>query len=285
MLKYKQAQKIFDAVADDFRTYEDEDLINYSSLIKVVRECNATLSLKINPESSSLIDITDYKGKLPDNFETLSMALLCTKKMVNTTKPSGFHVEQITESQCKNPCSVCLEECEIDYKVVKKCQNEWTEFSDLDIVTIVNDTFKKVDPKAINFISRSPNEMKIQGDYIHTNFRNGTVYIEYVTNLEDEEGNLLVLDNPMTDPYYEYACKKHIIKTLYYNADDDVERKLDRISLDASRARAQAINFVNMIEYGELIDVFKTNREKFRHRFMKPFLDYQKNYPGRRIWM
>ncbi len=271
MIKYKTVDQIFNSVAEDFRTYDDEDMINYSSLIKVIKTCNAELTLKINPESTAVVEVTDYKGKLPDNFEALNFALLCTTKLVNTTPPRGFHIENQTIDKCKS-CSPCLEECEVDYRVIRHCENQWTEYTDLDVVTVVKDTYNKVSAQSMNWRSHSRNEVKIQGDYIHTNFREGTIYLEYTTNLEDEDGNLLVLDNDLVTPYYELECKKHIIKSLYYNSDDDVERKLDRISIDAARAKKTAEAVVNMIEYNELVSVFKGNRDRFYNRFMRGFI-------------
>lgn len=273
MLKYKPATQIFDSVAEDFKVYDDEGLIDYSTFIKVIKHCNSKLSLKINPESNKLITITDYKGKLPDNFKVLNLALACTKRTIEITKPSGFQVEQVTTSKCDNKCTVCLEECDVDFKIIQKCNNEFVTFDNLDLVRVVNTKHEFLGENCLNYHSRSYNEIKIQGDYIQTNFREGSVYIEYTTTLEDRDGVLLVLDDDMVQPYYEWACKKQALSNMLFNNDDAVGDKYKIADFELKNAKVEAIQYVNAIEYNELMGTLIAGRQRFQQQFSKPFRD------------
>lgn len=272
MLKYAPVKQLFDSIADDFRIYDDQNQIDYSTLIKVVRTCNSELSLKINPEAETVIEITNHKGKLPDNYEALDFALLCSKRVVDVAPATGFQMEQVTNRICTNDkCDTCLVDCEVEYKVFQKTAREWVEFTDLDVVKIVNNSFRQARDMCINSRSRSKNEIKIVGDYIHTNFERGYIYLSYIASLVDEDGQLLYLDDPMVREYYELACKAHILANLHYNYDDDVERKLDKINIQVIKAHGKAVRYVNMIEYPELVQTLKQNREKFFIRYGFPF--------------
>lgn len=272
MLRYAPVKQLFDSIAEDFKVYDEQNQIDYSTLIKVVKTCNAELSLKINPDAEAIVEVTNYKGKLPDNFEALDFALLCSKRVVDMAPPTGFQMEQTTQRVCTgDKCDVCLVDCDVEYKVIQKTAREWVEFTDLDVVKVVNNSFRQARDMCINSRSHSKNEIKKVGDYIHTNFERGYIYLSYVASLVDEDGQLLYMDDPVVREYYELACKQHILSNLHYNYDDEVERKLDKIEFKLIKAHGKAVRYVNMIEYTELVDVLKKNREKFYIRFGFPF--------------
>lgn len=272
-MRYMTAQQIFDSVAVDFKVYDEEGMIDYFSLIKVIKRCNSDLSLAINPESEDVIKITDYKGRLPLNYESLNFALLCTREIRDVTPVKGFQIEQVTVGKKENKCSVCLEECETDYKVIQRCDKEYVEFDTFDVVKLVTTSVRGCGNDCMNLHSRSRNQIKIQGDYVHTNFQKGTVYVNYVTNMVDEDGNLLVLDHPFARDYYELACKVHILQSLHSNSDDDVERKLIMLERKLNIARGRAIGLVQTPEFTEIGDLMRYNRMKFVRRYSRPF-DY-----------
>ncbi len=270
MIKYKTAQQIFDSVAEDFHVYDDQGLIDYSTLIKIIRTCNSDLSLKINDESEELISIQNYSGKLPDNFEALDFALACHRETIDVTPAKGFQIEYQGSLKTK-PCSVCLEPCGPDFKVIQRCDKEYVQFDHLDVVRIVNTSVRKIKKDCINFHSRSRNEIKIEGDYVKTNFETGNIYIKYITNMSNEDGNLLVLDHPMVNAYYEWACKKQILINLLFNNDDDVVNKIKFAQFEYDKARAVAKGFVNTEEYDEIMRVLQDNRRRFHHKYVRPF--------------
>lgn len=271
MLRYAPVKQLFDSIADDYRVYDDQNMIDYSTLIKVVKRCNADLSTKINPLAETLIDITNYKGKLPDNYDSFDFALLCGKHKRDVTPPKGFQIEQVTECVQQKGCNVCLQECEAEYKVVQKLEREWVEFTDLDVVKLIDTNIRCANNNPMNARSNSSNGIKIVGDYIHTSFATGTLYLSYVTSLVDEDGNLLFLDDPKVLEFYELACKKHILSNMVSNADDDVRNTLRDLKIDFSRERNLAISYVNMVEYNEMLDTLKQNRLKFHRRYVQPF--------------
>ncbi len=272
-MKYTTAQKIFDSVANDYSAYDNEGMIDYFSLIKIIKWCNSELSLAINPEAEDVVTITNHKGKLPDNYEALNFALLCTRERREVTPVKGFQIEYKTTHTKKNPCSVCLEECDNEFKVIQRCDKEWVEFDQFDVVRLITNSVRGCTDNCMNLRSRSRNEIKIQGDYIHTNFSDGTVYINYITNMVDADGTLLVLDHPQVRFFYELACKLHILKNLYANNDDDVRQRIADVSRDLYIEQGKAIGFVCTPEFTEIAAMFRHNRANFNRKYVRPF-DY-----------
>ena len=66
---------------------------------------------------------------------------------------------------------------------------------------------------------------EIKDNYILTNFTNGHVYISYQGAMEDGDGNLLVLDHPYCNEYYEYALKERILENMVF-AGENVSQQL-----------------------------------------------------------
>lgn len=272
MLKYRTARDVFDAVADDFRVYDDQNLIDYATLIKVIKKCNADLSLSINSEAEVLIEVHNFSAKLPDNFEALDLAIACEKQIVDVTPAKGFQIEY-HGSLKTNGCNVCLEPCGPDFKVIQKCDREYVQFDTLDVVRVVNTSLKRLSNNCANLKSRSKNEVKIDGDYMITNFETGYIYLRYITTMSDSEGRLLTLDHDLVNDFYEWACKLKILQNLHFNNDDDVERKIAMAKLEFRSARNQALGVVNTPEYMEVVNTLVENRRKFYRRYERPFYD------------
>lgn len=106
--------------------------------------------------------------------------------------------------------------------------------------------------------------------FLHSSMDCGTIYLNYEGILEDEEGNLLVVDVPNITEYYEYAVKERIFENLYLNGED-VQQRLQYITNQLVLARDKAIRIVKTPNFQELHDVWKLNRQAFNARYVDMF--------------
>jgi hypothetical protein len=141
-MNYKKGKIILDQVGEDLSTYDDQGFIDHSKLYKVLRTCNATLGLKLNPEKTEVLHVSNFRTRLPDDFVSLNFAFLCTIKRFNVTPPSGFHVEYKTMPEWKKN-QACVWECENKTVIYQKCEEKWQEFSDVQLVRLTEKSFKK----------------------------------------------------------------------------------------------------------------------------------------------
>lgn len=108
----------------------------------------------------------------------------------------------------------------------------------------------------------------------------GKVYISYMGAMEDDEGNLLVLDHPKINEFYEWAIKARIFENMYLNGEPDIERRLQLAKAELKTARAEALSIATMPDFYELKKTIEQNRRAMYHKYMHPFSSLYANTPG-----
>jgi hypothetical protein len=288
-VKYRTFDELMDEVRTDFFTYEMEGMIEPGQLIKVAQRINYDLGLRINTEKQKVLEIINGRVKLPDDFYVLTMAVLCADYHVKEEVMQGRHTENVIVeptatccNTCKEPESTCACEstyvvCEDTYvKVIEKrnyLTREFREFKRLWVRPA-----RAVDP----ICSKKPEydnwmEAELRDGYLYViGIETGTVYVNYLGNLEDENGNLLVLDHPMINEYYEYAIKQRILENLYMNGED-VTQKMQLVEQRMRPARNNALTIVNTPDFKEMYNVWKMNREAMYGKYYNMFKSYYIN--------
>ena len=78
--------------------------------------------------------------------------------------------------------------------------------------------------------------------------------------MEDDEGNLLVMDHPYANEYYEYAIKQRIFENLFM-AGEPVNNHLQLVTQQLRPARNNALTFVNTPDFATLKQTWEMNRK------------------------
>lgn len=120
------------------------------------------------------------------------------------------------------------------------------------------------------------------GEYVnvHEYNRCAKVYICYLGSMEDADGNLLVLDHPKINEYYEWAIKERIFQNMYLNGEPNIERRLQLVQAELKSARAQALSIATMPDFYELKNTIETNRRAMYYKYLHPFSSLYANTPG-----
>lgn len=172
-------------------------------------------------------------------------------------------------------------------RVFMNCKGEAWEL--IQIINTQINTYKTFLPlKLISsegyFLETCPNlytlcndQIWIKDGFLHSSMKYGNIYLSYEGMMEDDEGNLLILDHPLVNDYYEYGLKKRILENLFFN-NEDVERKLSYVQTELRKAKIIAKSIVNTPDFEEMRNVFKTNRIAYNNRYVNMFKDY---YYGR----
>lgn len=280
-LKYKTFDELLGDVSIDFGIYNNEGLIEPAQLIKVAQRVNYDLGLRINGTKEKILEVENRKVKLPDDFYVLNYAYLTTTFKVNYRANAGRETENVivdTCSRCYKPESECcceatyVQECQngekIFVQVVEKRKTETRIYESFDRIRISTDGGRT---DALN--DTDGNVAYIKNGFLYTNIDNGKVFISYQGALEDNEGNLLVLDHPMINEYYEYALKSRILENLYINGED-VAQKIQMIEPKLRSARNNALTIVNTPDFAEMYQVWKMNRKAMYHRYYNMFKSF-----------
>ena len=132
---------------------------------------------------------------------------------------------------------------------------------------------KSVSNDCFNLNSRGYFDSYIKNGYLHVNFDEGVVYVNYQSLMEDDDGNLLIIDNPYCNEYYEYAIKQRLYENLMF-AGENVANQLQYIEQKLRAARNLALGFVNTPDYGEMKAMWEANRKAQYHNYYNMFKSY-----------
>ena len=144
---------------------------------------------------------------------------------------------------------------------------KWTQFYRIKI-TGDDQFFDALCPNKRYFAS---NTAFIRDGYIYTPFKTGELYINYEGMMEDKDGNLLVLEHPMINEYYEYAMKERILEILMGNLETVNGNFVQRIDQKLRLAKNAAKSIVNTPDFAELKQVWAMNRKAMFNKYYKMF--------------
>jgi hypothetical protein len=137
-------------------------------------------------------------------------------------------------------------------------------------------TSQEIECDCPNLYYNTVNEGWIKHGFLNTTFKEGKVYLNYQSTLEDDNGNLLVPDHELLNEYYEYALKERILENLLMNGED-VGQKLQYIASKLKAARNQALGLVNTPNFKELEKLWMANRKAQYGKYYDMFKSYSPN--------
>lgn len=278
-LQYRTFDQLMDEVSADFTTYSIEGMIEPGQLIKVAQRVNYDLGLRIHGTKEKMLDIEKNKTRLPLDFYVLNYAMLCGKYTVQVPVMHGRHTENVIldAQQCRkcgepDPLCTCEKtyavECKTGEKifvqVVEKRSFETKVYETFERVNIATSTGRK------DALDDSGRNGYIKNGFLYTNIEQGKLFISYQGALEDEDGNLLVLDHPVINEYYEYAIKQRILENLFI-AGEEVGQKMQLIEQRLRAARNNALSIVNTPDFAEMYKVWQMNRKAQYHKYYDMF--------------
>jgi hypothetical protein len=273
-IDHRPIHELMAIVKNDFKKFDLEGLIDDGNLIKSVMYCNDKLGLNIREIREIAIPVSEYKAKLPLDFE--KMFYVCALEATNTqnitlTNPFDNNVDQdiIYEASLDRESLGCVD----NYKVQIKRESKHVVYQYGNWVQL------EVDPKTTYCHMDCPNKTKkgrykveIDGEFIHTPFRSGTLYLIYIGMMKDENGNITFPFHPLITPYYEWTLKESIINTALFNSDAPNLGELWKL---ANRQRQlawlDAFNFTTEKSYSEVVDREKKKQLGWYHQWFRYF--------------
>jgi|9_EtaG_2_1085328.scaffolds.fasta_scaffold01720_4 hypothetical protein len=291
--KFRTFDQLLEDVSVDFSTYALEGMIEPQQLIKVATRVNYDLGLRIHRTKEAVIDIEHSKGKLPEDFAYLNYAFMCGTYTVNNRMPAGTVVDTtytkyvpdpgdpqqcVTPTDCKDVCVVqtCPEDkgkgvtTYNDQHIVVQFvgAGQYRTFSNYMPLKIGQTNQVQCDCPNVNI--QAMNIAEVKDGFLLTNFKTGHVYVNYQGAMEDNEGNLLVLDHPYCNEYYEYALKERILENMIF-AGENVSQQLGLVSQKLRASRNNALGFINTPDFCEMKKIWDVNRRAQYHNYYNMF--------------
>ena len=222
------------------------------------------------------------------DFAFLNYAFLCGEYKVNATMPSGTHVETFndvpyvpspkgvgiceTAQTCKDVCVINTCDGNNSHQLVHRIgPNQFRTYS----------TFMQLRIQDVNTTTcfcptlgaQAPDIAEVVDGFLNTSFRSGKVYLSYQGAMESADGDLLVLDQPYCNEYYEYALKQRILENMIWQGES-VTQQLGLVEQRLRAARNNALSFVNTPNFQEMRKVWTMNRRAQYHNYYNMFLSH-----------
>lgn len=291
--KYRTFSQLMEDVSIDFSTYALEGMIEPQQLIKVATRVNYDLGLRIHRTKEVVIDIEHGKAQLPTDFAYINYAFRCGSYTINNSMPSGTHVEtfndvpyvpspgEVTQCEdgqaCKDVCVVKTCDDTNSYQLVQRVgPSQYRQFSSWTQLRIQNVNSPTCFCPELG--AQALDVAEIQDGYMITTFKTGKVYLSYQGAMEDSNGDLLVLDQPYCNEYYEYALKERILENMVWQGEN-VSQQLGLVTGRLRAARNNALGFVNTPNFAEMRKLHTMNRRAQYHNYYNMFLSYAPSNP------
>jgi len=274
-------------VSIDFSNYALEGMIEPAQLIKVATRVNYDLGLKIHRTKEVILDIEHGKAQMPMDFQYLNYAFRCGSYSINNTMPSGTHIETFNDvpyvpapgesgpcedPECRDVCVIKTCDDKNSYQLVQRVGpsnfrtfTDWTELR----IQGVNDKVCYCPELG----AQAPDIAELKDGFLLTTFKTGKVYISYQGAMENAAGELLVLDQPYCNEYYEYAIKQRILENMVFNGEN-VSNQLQLVETRLRASRNNALSFVNTPNFAEMKKMWEVNRRAQYHNYYNMFLSY-----------
>lgn len=285
-LKYKTFDQLLSEVAVDFTMFNTEGMLEPAQLIKVAQRVNYDLGLRINMTKEVVLDICNKKTKLPDDFYVLNYAFLCGQHVIYEPRITGRQTENVILdntkcTKCGSPDLTCS--CQATYtvecKTGEKIYVQVVEKRYEDIRVYKN--FSRIyihQPNSTGRKDATDNSFPsgyIKNGFLYTNLENDAkLFLSYQGALEDDDGNLLVLEHPMINEYYEYALKQRILENMFINGED-VSQKIQLIEQRLRAARNNALSITNTPNFSEMKELWEMNRKAQYSKYYDMFKNYE----------
>lgn len=274
-LKYITLSKIIASVKNDFSAYENQGFIDESRIIKTIALCNEKLGIRIRDKKECFLPVRNFHAELPADFgkvaftcaiETNSFGISNYRDPFNNT----VTLDMREEARCQASLNVLTQGCQNDcpLQVIKRCGTDLvTTYTNLIPLSLTKASDNYKDPFCFN--KKGKYAIDINEETIDLPFREGELYFMYFTNLQNENGELMVPFHPLISNWYEWCIKEKILQDMLFNSDGDIVNKLKYASSEKAKYWLDALSFVSDPFYKEL--------QQIQHRKELAFYDQYYN--------
>lgn len=278
MATFKTTDTLFSRISEDFASFTQAQLIDEGTFYKDVKYILALLGIAWYRDSETVLEIKNYRAKLPDDFSLLDAAYSCEGRIIDTPQPDGLVFEQLTfdhfpESQpdyhntscvgcggCAVPDPAIFNRHVLTY--VKRDNCMW-HYHTPKLLKIGNvNTKRHCTKNCANVYSEEANTITIQGGHMYTNFRDGHVFIRYHGFPIDEDTGLpMIPDDPIIEKCLEMYIKANIIRNLWVNADVDVQQQVRYFDELYKEALGDAMYQTKLPSFQTMVNAIRLKRK------------------------
>lgn len=274
-IRYIDAQDIIDDVKNTLSHYFSAGKLDMSIYPRVIRSMVQRMARrrgKISPIKSTVIELSDYQAVLPEDFDRIVLAMMCDAGKVYIKNPTKWSVDQkiVTElNLCEGKYSVCTDSCGRMTKLIENREYDPFLYEEFVVMTpAMTPNMSWCDKNCFNFNKGRADRWSFEitesrGRRVFSSTEeSGKVYIEYRSNLEQEDG-FMVPDVPQIRDWIYAALIVESLRYLWYRGEE-VQGRLQLAERDLYVKKEEADIIIAMPEVYELYDMAHTLSNRFK---------------------
>jgi hypothetical protein len=241
-------EPIYALVKEELKSYFDSGAVDDLMFPTYLNKCLDKLGKGTYVITDEILEIEEYEARLPDNFEAVREAWLCTSlegypyRSANSFYSQAASTDTIqvspvisggtpcTNVDCVTPGCNGTECMPVLIQAVYKTNNEITVgYSKQYLLKPGNISVRNhcsFDCK--NFGSSAADSFDIRDNKFVTNFKYGKVYLVFYATDYDKIGNQLIPDNFRVKEYVEHYIKYKVFETLSNQVVDETFNQISQ---------------------------------------------------------
>lgn len=243
-------QLIAEITSGGFQQYEEAGLIDHISLRTWIKNELKRFGGNLTTRQEVILHVKDKKAKMPDDFWQLYFAMQCKIETYECQDPekklqsSFFFKERVEGIEEWNNGNESYENTTYKYLREDFYFNDAKAtfyYGNPTLLRLTKGFNKSICSKECPNLAvvdkASVNEINIKGDFLYSNFREGTVYMRYDGFVKDENGDILIPETQHSrlKEYLIYYCRTRILEDLIIGDDDP--NKMNMLSYFNAKTR------------------------------------------------
>lgn len=262
---YKSAKPIFSKIKREFKSFASVNLLNDNDFPDYTAEILKRLGKGIYKESEAIIHIVDGKSILPNDFKLLHAAFKCNpfESSNNTSHLQNKSVVQTTFTKeilkRDENCEIVIDgEERIERLTVRYYVNDAAEnfiFNRPVLLRLSPNAKQHCVDNCMNLLSTSLDEITINNNKIYSNFKHGSIYIQYYSFVLDEDNIPMIPDIIEVEKAVEWYIKWQILLNYWFVDDlSNSQNKWQKAEQMFNDAFAEAKYIIKLPSFSTLVN-------------------------------
>lgn len=219
-MKYISIKRVKAKALLFFTNYIRSGATNEDFIDLWLEEASTDFGMTSLPIKEVALKVNKSVVELPCDFESVVNAYTCGTQYspVIDNPTSHFYLEDCRVTRIDEKCNECTYQNECDncctipkrYQAVNKVTGK----------TVIEYNTESIMTPHTRGVDSDKYTYKIEGNKMHTKLREGVVHLIYKSNVYDEDGDLIVIDNRYVHQYLIDYVKYKIMEAVMYNDSD-----------------------------------------------------------------
>lgn len=269
---YKSAEYLYSKIKREFKSFSSSNLIDDADFPAYTAEVLKRLGAGAYKEERVVLNVQNYKVKLPDDFKQLYAAYRCTSCDIEY---NGRHLQNKFILENDITCEVlgrktgCEVHCECPDKIIERvtvkqyvndtCCNY--HYSNPRLLKLSPNVKQHCADDCLNLLVSCPDEITINNGYIFTNFEEGAILLQYYAFPMDDDGNVMIPDIIQVEKAIEWHIKNQLLLN-WWLVDDvkDIINKWQKAESEADKWYMEAKYILKVPSFNSMVNNIRNQK-------------------------